>query len=650
MARVGRPNPPRGRGDARMGTAAAALLLATAGIVSIQQPARAFEIFGYSFFGSDEPAEPPGPDARPYTLDLTVETEDDDLRDTVQGASRLFRERDEDPPPSTAALVNRVNAEYARIVGALYARGHYGPTVTITVAGQDPLSIAPDAELAVPVPVDVRVDPGPSFAFGTIDITGRAPPPTDDGDVVEPSDEAAGLLPGALAKSTSVLATERLVVEEWRQQGYPKASIVSREATADHPSRTLGVTIAADSGPKADFGVVRVSGTEAMDPEFVAWMTGIEQGAEFDPDTIARAERNLRRLQVFSATRFVESAAVNENGRLPVRLTVAERPRHALGFGATWSTVDGAGVESYWEHRNLFGQAEKLRFDARVGGVDGVDPGDFNYYLGASFQKPGVITPFTDFNALVSAERNALEAYTENTVRARVGLAHEVFEGFKIAAGLNIEASEIEDAVDTRQFLLASIPASLTYDATDDLLDPTSGYRIGLGLEPFHEFQYGNTGLIADLEASGYWSLDGDGRFVVAARAAVGSLVGAPADEVPESRLFFAGGGGSVRGYAFRNIGPRVNGDVVGGRSYVEGSLELRARVTESIGIVPFIDAGSAFESSIPDFSEDIKVGAGIGLRYHTGLGPIRADVAIPLNPGKDDPSFAVYLGLGQAF
>ncbi|MCB1376273.1 MAG: BamA/TamA family outer membrane protein, partial [Rhodobacteraceae bacterium] len=220
--------------------------------------------------------------------------------------------------------------------------------------------------------------------------------------------------------------------------------------------------------------------------------------------------------------------------------------------------------------------------------------------------------------------------------------------GLSLRAALNIEASEIEDAVDTRRFLLASLPASVTYDGTLGALDPTSGVKATLSLEPFHEFEYGNTGLVADLEASTYWALDDGGRFVLAARAAVGSLVGAPADEVPESRLFFAGGGGSVRGYAYRNIGPRENGDVVGGRSYVEGSLELRAKVTDSIGIVPFVDAGSAFDSPYPDFSEEIKVGAGVGLRYYTGLGPIRADIALPLNPGPDDPSFAVYIGLGQ--
>lgn len=648
MARVpGHPVAPVGLRRAAIRTA---LLAVLAGGAVVPHQAEAFEIFGFRIFGEDEPAEETSPDATSYTIDVVVAGGDEEVADTVRGASRLWREREDPPPPSTAALVNRAEAEYARIVGALYARGRYGPTVVITLNGRDPLDVRPDERFSEPVRVEIAVDPGPPFRFGRVEIAGRAPPPADEDDEVELPDDAAELVPGNLARSAAVLSTERVLVEEWRQQGYPKAEIATRDVVADHPSTLLDVSIVAASGPMASFGPVTVTGTEFMDPEFVAWMTGIRPGEAYDPDAIERAERNLRRLQVFAATSFVEGDVVGPDGRLPMELNVAERPRRALGAGASYSTVDGAGVEGYWEHRNLFGRAERLRLDARVGGVDAVDPGEFDYYLGASFLKPGVITPFTDLTGLLSAEQNDLETYRERTIRARVGLAHEIAEGFTVSSSLNVEASRIRDAVDTREYLLASLPSEIAYDGRDDPLDPTRGYRARLGLEPFYEANYGNAGVIADLSASTYYALDAEEDFVLAVRGAVGSLVGAPADEMPENRLFFAGGGGSVRGYAYRNIGPRVNGEVVGGRSYVAASLELRAKVTDSIGVVPFIDAGSAFDSSFPDFSEDIKIGAGIGLRYHTGIGPIRADIAVPLDPDDDDPSFAIYIGLGQSF
>jgi translocation and assembly module TamA len=629
-----------------------AIGLILAGIGSIPAPAHAFDLFGWWPFGEDEPPPDPfeSPDARPYTIDVAVSGDDDAVTAVVQGASRLFRERDDTPPPSTAALLNRVDAEYARIVGALYTQGRYGGAVTISVDGRDPASIPIDAVLPNPVAIRIDVDPGPVFRFGAVAIEGRAPTPANEDDLVDETPDSRGLKPGAVARSQAVLATERLLVEEWREQGYPKARIASREATADHPTSRLDVSIITESGPPAVFGPVSVTGTEAMDPDFVVWMTGIRPGMAYDPDDVRRAERNLRRLQVFSATRFTEADAIGADGQLPMALSVAERPRRAFGGGATYSTVDGVGVEGYWEHRNLFGKAERLRLEARVDGINSVDPADFNYFVGATFLKPGVITPFTDLEALLSAEQNDLDTYRQQTVRARVGLAHEVFEGLRIGAALNLEASNIDGAYGDRDFLLASLPAFVDYDGRNDALEPTRGWRARFGLEPFHEAEFGNSGLISDLKGSTYWAFDPEARWVLAVRGGIGSIVGAPADQIPENKLFYVGGGGSVRGYAYRSIGPVVNGEVVGGRSYVEGSIELRARVTETIGIVPFVDAGSAFLSSYPDFNDSIKVGAGIGVRYYTSLGPIRADIAVPLDPGPDDPSFAVYIGLGQSF
>ncbi|WP_181708351.1 autotransporter assembly complex protein TamA [Chthonobacter rhizosphaerae] len=624
------------------------MMIGTAAVTGTAAPAAAFEIFGWRFF-EDEP-EPPNPDAQPYTVDVTVATEDEDLQETLSTSSLLYAQREEDPPPSTASFLSRVNAEYGRIVAGLYSEGFYGGTVEIRVDGRDPATIEPDAALPKPVPVTIAIDPGPRFAFGQVAISGRAPATSDPKDQPEETPESLGLVPGSVARSGIVLSSERALVDAWREQGHPKAEIANREAIADHPSDTLDVAIDVASGPRAVYGPVGVTGTERMDPAFVAYMTNLKPGAEYDPDDIEKAQRQLRRLGVFASARIVEGETVGPDGALPITANVAERPLRVIGGGASYSTVDGAGVEGYWEHRNLFGRAEKFRLEGRVGGIASADPEDFSYSAAATFLKPGVLTPLTDLTAELSARREPLDAYTENTVRARVGLAHEFYEGLTGTIAANIEAAEIEDPFETRQFLLASLPGTLTYDGRDDEFNPTTSFRTTLGLEPFYEFNYGNPGLIADLEASTYLSVTGDDRLVIAARAAIGSIIGPPREEVPASRLFFAGGGGSVRGFEYRSIGPEENGEVVGGRSYVEASLEVRAKVTESLGIVPFVDVGSAFASSLPDFSEDLKIGAGLGIRYDTGIGPIRVDAAVPINPGEDDPSFAIYIGLGQAF
>ncbi len=119
---------------------------------------------------------------------------------------------------------------------------------------------------------------------------------------------------------------------------------------------------------------------------------------------------------------------------------------------------------------------------------------------------------------------------------------------------------------------------------------------------------------------------------------------------VAADRRLYAGGAGSVRGYAYQNLGPRDGGgNNTGGRSAFLVSAEARYRLTDQLGVVAFVDAGNAYASTVPDFG-DIKVGVGAGVRYMTAVGPIRFDVAVPLQPRSGDPAVAVYVGLGQAF
>jgi translocation and assembly module TamA len=190
----------------------------------------------------------------------------------------------------------------------------------------------------------------------------------------------------------------------------------------------------------------------------------------------------------------------------------------------------------------------------------------------------------------------------------------------------------------------------LTFDNRDNPADATRGYYLDGTIEPFAEFEYGNFATRFLGEARAYYGFGAENTLVAAGRLKLGSIVGAPISELPPDKLFFAGGGGSVRGYGYRTIGVPVGLEVIGGRSLIEASAELRARVSKSIGLVGFVDAGYVGAESFPDFDEELRVGVGAGLRYQTGLGPIRLDVAVPLDPGPEDPDLAFYVGIGQAF
>lgn len=626
----------------------AALLAVTTFLGST--PASAFDLFGLHLFGSDKADEVPAPDARRYTVAFRVETSDPDLEKALQAASTLWSEREGKPPPSTPALLSRASGDYGRLLAALRSAGYYGGAIAITVDGRPVEDLAPDATLADPAAVAVTIDSGRRFVFGSVAMKGRAAPDAAR-DERAATPESLGLLTGEPARADVVLNAETALVDAWKRAGHPKARALPRVLVAHHRTGRLDVELAVEPGPAAVYGQVKVAGTKDMDPAFVARQTGLTPGRPWNPAEIEEARKRLRRLQVFSSTRIVEDPAIDRLGALGMTVQVAERPLHVFGGGASYSTVDGTGIEGYWQHRNLFGAAESLKLEAKVSGIAGVDPRDFSYKAAATFLKPGIFTPYTDLTAQILASREVLDTYTQDTIRARIGLAHEITTRLTAKTAFNLEFDKVDDAYGKRDLILTSLPSELAWDGSDDKREPSRGFRAKAAVEPFYEAKFGNTGAILRFDASAYRALDPDRRFVLAGRIGVGSLVGARAAELPPDRLFFAGGGQSVRGYGYRTLGPiGPGGAVVGGRSLIEGSLELRMKLTDTIGVVPFVDAGSAYAGRVPDFSERPKIGAGLGLRYYTGLGAIRVDAAVPVDPVRGDPRFALYIGLGESF
>ena len=432
-----------------------------------------------------------------------------------------------------------------------------------------------------------------------------------------------------------MIETESRLIKVWRQRGHPKAAIVTRDVIADHRNSTVDVTLNVEPGPVASLGEPLVTGTDRVDPEFARYMTGIRPGEQYDPQKIARSRQRLQDLGVFASVSVEEGAGVGPDGVLPLTFVLTERKRHLIGAGASYSTIDGATLEGYWMHRNLFGHAESLRLDAELSGIGADDLEDFSYELATTFRRPGVFTPNTDATLKLEAEREDVDPYESTSFSGKVGLEHRFSPELLGSTALNGELDEIDDAFGNNEYLLVSLPSKLDYDGRDNRLDPTRGFRAILEAEPFADIKAGTLALVSEGGLAGYYGIGAEDRLVFAARGSLGTIVGGDIEEIPATRRFFLGGGGSIRGYEYRSVGPRENGEVVGGLSFFETSLELRFRVTDTIGIVPFIDAGAAYLDPIPDFSEEVRVGAGVGLRYYTPLGPLRLDVAVPLNPRR---------------
>lgn len=615
------------------------LLLATAAL-----PVHAFEIFGWKFFESAEEEGEAVPDPTPYEAELSVSGASDDLTGQLKSASLLIQQQNK-PPSGEAGLVARALSDRERLIAQLYADGRYGGTVEISLAGI-PLETAleqsdlPDGR---PVKVAILVAPGPAFTFGKISVETR-------GSDLSTDPSFWGLTSGDVAASGKILSAESQIVNVLRGRGYPKARIAERRITADHATDRLDVALIADTGPQARFGQVSVSGTEVTDPEFVVQQAMLPQGGIYSPEDLARARKRLNELGIFSSIRLVEGDIEGPDGSLPIMIEVSERKRHVIGAGASWSSTEGFGVEAYWRRRNLFGRGELLSVEGSVGRIGNESIADQEYSARIAFEKPGVFGPLTSFSTSLGARQENPDAYKSRSITYDAYLNREFSEQLKGRAGAEIYYANEEDVFGNEDYLLVGLPTDLTFDNRDDKLNPSKGIFAALFAEPAYDALNSNGMGFIKGTVSSYYALDEAKRFILAGRVSAGSILAPSVEAVPASRRFIAGGGGSIRGYAYRNVGPRVNGEVAGGRSLIELSGEVRVRITETIGVVGFVDAGNAYEDSVPDFSEELKVGVGAGLRYFTPIGPLRVDAAIPLDPDQDDPDFALYVGLSQAF
>jgi translocation and assembly module TamA len=622
--------------------------------VALLQPsssAWAFDLFGLKLFEdqSEVDAEAVIADPQPYTVTLSTGGAAKPVEDAVRSASALIAGADL-PASGAAGLLATARGDYRRMLAALYGEGYYGGTISIRVGGKEAATLPPDAVLPDPAPVDIFVKPGPLFRFGRVVIVNRAGPAHEAGDRVD-APELVGYGAGEPAKSSVILKAEQLALEAWRQQGYAKAAIANREVVADHATNLVDVTVTVDPGRFARVGPITVRGTASMDPAFVAQQTGLVPGTEYDPDDIARAEKRLARLDVFSAMRIEAASAIGSEGLLPFTVIVGEQKLRRFGVGATYSTVDGLGLEAFHLWRNLFGRAERLRIDAMVAGIGfPINSAAFDYAFGGTFTKPGFLNPDNDLVAAVSAERTILTNFTETSASASAGLTQYLSDEMTLKGSAFVERSNFADAFGIRDFALAGVDAGFTFDTRDDATDATEGFFLEVTGQPFYEFYYGNPAFRTTAEARAYWSPTGDNGVVLAGRIKAGALIGPALSEIPPDRLFFAGGGGSVRGYGFKSIGVAgPGGTVTGGRYLLEASLEARVKVTDDIGLVGFLDGGYVAADSFPGLDQ-LRLGAGIGVRYYTGLGPLRLDLAIPLNKHPGDPDYALYAGIGQAF
>ena len=572
----------------------------------------------------------PGPRLA-YEATLQLPADAGDLRATLEATSGLISRADS-PPPSRAALDRRIADDRQKIEAALRAVGHYAATVETTV----------DRD-ARPVKITIAVEPGPVYLIA--DLAMRPPAGATALPSGLPAADEYGLALGAPAASAEIVAAERRITTTLSERGHPLARVVDRRAVVDHALRSMSVTWTIDPGRESSFGASEIRGLSKVKEALVRRRIKWREGQRFDTRQVEATRKALVETKLFSSVRVTPADRASEDGRLPLVIAVDESEQRSIGGGASYSTSTGFGTELFWEHRDLFDNGERLRVSGTFA----------EQALGAEaeFRRPFFLRDDQEFVALLKLAEEKPPAYDNRYLRLRAGLERKIGSQWTVGISAQYEREEVQAHGETNRYHLAGLPTFVRWDRSDNLLDPTRGTRTTVTAVPYVGLEDTALGFLSvRIDQTGYWRLDDAARYVLAANASIGTMVGASRGQIPAPQRFYAGGGGSVRGYGFQMAGPvDAVGDPLGGKSLFSAGGELRIKVTETIGIVPFLEMGTVYDSTLPSLSEEMFIGAGIGARYYTSFGPVRLDIGTPLRRRKGiDDLIQLYVSLGQAF
>ncbi|MEW9921373.1 autotransporter assembly complex family protein [Marimonas sp. MJW-29] len=571
---------------------------------------------------------------------LTGVAQDSPLYETLRGGSLLVEQAAAETQPSTQELVSAAQADYERLLSVLYDNGYYGPVIKITLDGIDAAAIPP---VQPPRRIDravIAVDPGPLFRFGRAEIAPLAPA----------TELPAGFARGETARLGVLKDTVEAGVDGWRAVGHAKAELASQELTARHVDRTINARLRLAPGPKLRFGVLSVKGNSAVRTKRILDIAGLPTGQTYSPQELRLAAQRLRRTGAFNSVALLEAERIGPNDTLPITLQVTEAPPRRFGFGAELGSLEGLTLSAFWLHRNLLGGAERLRFDAEIKGIGGNSGGE-DYRLGVRFERPATFNEDTDFYALAGIEQLDEVNFFSRQAAIGAGIKRYANENRTYTLGLGLRRAETRDAFGENRFTLFTLPLGATFDYRDNDLNPKTGFYVNASLTPFLAVSGSDNGLRSYVDTRFYRTFGTARPVTLALRGQLGSVYGPDLSVAPADYLFYSGGGGTVRGQPYQALGVDLGGgNVVGGRSFLGVSAEARVEVTKTIGLVGFLDGGYVGSEAFYDGSGEWHSGAGIGLRYNTGIGPIRLDVAVPTSGPDTDENFQVYIGIGQAF
>ena len=560
----------------------------------------------------------------------------EDLLKSFHQQSTLEAERKD--PANAAQIGRRANADADLLTELLRSQGYYDASV-------DPSTERSGEGLRV----ILTVDPGSQYRFASVELPGLDSAGSDAAKLRS----SFAVKAGDPVVAQDVIAAGQALTTALGEEGFAEARLGEQDVEVNHQTHLATLTLPVNPGPIARFGAIRVSGKPPFSAHHVGIIARFKTGDQFQRSKID----DLRRALI--ATTLVANADIKivpvQGGRvvdLDVRLEPA--PSHTIAGDIGYGTGQGFLVEGSWTNRNFFNPEGALTLRGIIGSKEQL--------AGVELRRSNFLQRDQTLDVQFTASHQKFDAYEAKTVSLGghiERLSNFIWQkkwtwsyGGQLLATDERGVFSPTGLKDTRTFFIAAIPLTLGYDGSDNLLDPTTGFRLSGWISPEYS-GHGKSLTYArsQIDASAYHRVSSS--VVVAGRVRVGTILGANAFDLAPSRRFYSGGGGSVRGYGYQQLGPKdMDGDPIGGRGLAEFGVEARIRLKQfggNFGVVPFFDGGSLSTGTLPD-SKDWRFAAGLGVRYYSLFGPIRIDVGVPLNRQKGDGPVAVTVSLGQAF
>lgn len=593
--------------------------------------------------------DPPAGGNAPEAAEADLSDTHRRIIETFRRISILYRLQDA-PPDSVTGLEQRLAVALDEARDVLRSYGYYSGRARGKVERASPDDTGGGGKNRSRAVVRIVFMPGRQYRMGKTAVLARIPEalaaeaPRAYKNLPKTLTDA-GLEEGAPAVAADVLAAVETSRQAFLNNGFPFAETASTRYIADHQTKTLEAEVRITPGAFVRMGGIERQGAETVRDEYFDNLVIWRKGRPWNQSRIETLRENLRATGLFQSIDIEPAEHEDAEGNRPVALTLQGAPERTVSAAVKYHSDFGPGAQANWEHRNLTGRGDSLRIALPVW----LDMQE----LTANYRLPYFLRRDQDFIAGGGALNQDTDAYRVSSGAFSAGVERRLSRWWSAFVKGSVEGGTIKEPdEDSREYIMVGLPLGLTYDNTGSLLDAVKGQRIILSATPYTGKYDGNFDAVRSrVDARAFLPLVGEDTLVLALRGVLGALAGAQSGEVPPSIRFYSGGGGSVRGYEYQSIGPRNDKDKpLGGGSLAEMSVEARYKVTPEWGLVAFVDGGTVYDNVFEDHTRAMRFGAGVGMRLYTAIGPVRVDLATPLNPRDDDDPLQFYISIGQSF